>query len=88
MSKRTDELVKAISSKKTKKQPKNQAIKAFAKRELWEGRPIHWLAIGLSYVAIAYTAYSAAKYYIGIPEFNGIVAFVATLVIGSRAFKK
>lgn len=88
MSKRTDELVKAISSKKTKKQPKNQAIKAFAKRELWEGRPVHWLAIGLAYVAIAFASYELAKYYVAIPEFNGIIAFVSTFVIGSRAFKK
>lgn len=73
---------------KTTKSNKTEAIKKWLLKEVWNGRPVHWLAIGLAYVAVAYTAYSAAKYYIGIPEFNGIVAFVATLVIGSRAFKK
>lgn len=87
MSRRTNELVKAISPKK-KQQPKNQAIKAWINRELWNGRPIHWLAIGLSYCAIAFASYELAKYYVAIPEFNGIIAFVSTFVIGSRAFKK
>lgn len=87
MSKRTNELVKAISPKK-KQQPKNQAIKAWINRELWNGRPIHWLAIGISYVAIAFASYELAKYYIGVPEINGVAAFVSTIAIGSRAFKK
>ena len=88
MAKSTDELVKAISSKKTKKQqPKSKAIKAFLIREVWESRPFTWTGIFLSYVALAYTSYEIAKYFVGIPEFNGILAFVATLVVGSRAFK-
>lgn len=87
MSRRTNELVKAISPKK-KQQPKNQAIKQFLIREVWESRPFTWTGILLSYLALAYTSYAIAKYYINVPELNGIVAFVSTLVIGSRAFKK
>lgn len=87
-SKSTNELAQAISSKKVKKQPKSEIVKAFMLREVWNGRPIHWLAIVLSYTAIAYASYELAKYFIGIPEFNGICAFVITLVVGSRTFKK
>jgi uncharacterized membrane protein len=87
MSRRTNELVKAISPKK-KQQPKNQAVKQFLIREVWESRPFTWTGILLSYLALAFTSYELAKYYVAIPEFNGIIAFVSTFVIGSRAFKK
>ena len=87
MSKRTNELVKAISPKK-KQVSKKEVIKAWLLREIWNGRPIHWTAVGLAYVAVAFASYELAKYYVAIPEFNGIIAFVSTFVIGSRAFKK
>jgi len=87
MSRRTNELVKAISPKKKQVSKKTQVATWF-KTQVWDSRPINWLAIGLSYVAIAYTAYALAKFYVRIPEFVGIVAFAVTLVVGSRAFKR
>lgn len=88
MSKSTDDLVKALD-KKTSKKPRNKtAWYKTAAQTVWESRPINWLAIGMVYVAVAFTAYEVAKYYIGIPEINGVVAFVATLAVGSRAFRK
>ncbi len=83
----TDELVKAISSKK-KSQPKKEVVKAFFIDEVWNSRPLNWLGVFLSYLALAYAGYEIAKYYIGIPEFNGIIAFVLTLAVGSRAFRR
>ena len=87
----TDELVKLLDKKPKKKSKNNDTGKRVAswlKVNVWDSRPIHWLGIGLAYTAIAYTSYTISKYYIGIPEFTGIVAFIATLTIGSRTFKK
>lgn len=86
----TDELVELAVSKpkQTKKINRTEVIKKWFLKEVWNGRPIHWLAIGLSYVAIAYTAYVLSQYYVRIPEFVGIVTFAITLAVGSRAFKK
>lgn len=86
----TDELVELAVSKpkQTKKTNKTEAIKKWLLKEVWNGRPINWLAIGLSYGAIAYTAYVLATYFVRVPEFVGIVAFAGTLAVGSRAFKK
>jgi hypothetical protein len=85
-----DKLLNGTASKTTKKKKtnKSKAIKTFLINEVWESRPIHWLAVALSYVAIAYTAYALAKFYVRIPEFVGIVAFAVTLVVGSRAFRR
>lgn len=71
-----------------KQQPISVKIKNWVIKEVWDGRPINWLAIGLCYASVAYTAYELAKYYVNIPEFNGIIAFVSVFVIGSRVFKK
>ena len=87
MSRRTNELVKAISPKKKQVSKKTQASN-WIKTQIWDSRPINWLAIGISYVAIAFASYELAKYYIGVPEINGVAAFVSTIAIGSRAFKK
>lgn len=83
----TDELVKALdkkSKKKTKSTPWYQVVGV----TVWESRPIHWLAIGLVYASVAYFTYKFATYYIVVPQFTGIVTFVATWAIGSRTFKK
>jgi len=87
MSRRTNELVKAISPKKKQVSKKTQVATWF-KTQVWDSRPINWLAIGISYVAIAFASYELAKYYIGVPEINGVAAFVSTIAIGSRAFRK
>lgn len=88
--KSTDELTKLL--KKTEGKPeqptRTELVLSWIKVNVWDSRPIKWLAISLVYVSIAYAAHELAKYYIGIPEFNGIVAFVATFAIGSRAFRK
>jgi len=85
-----DKLLNGTASKTTKKKKtnKSKAIKTFLINEVWRSRPLNWLGVFLSYVALAYTSYEIAKYYIAIPEFNGIVAFAVTLAVGSRAFKK
>lgn len=86
----TDELVELAVSKpkQTKKINRTEVIKKWLLKEVWDSRPIHWLAIGLSYGAIAYTAYVLSQYYVRIPEFVGILAFALTLAVGNRAFKK
>lgn len=85
----TDELVQLAVSKPKKKVKSNktEVIKKWLLKEVWNGRPINWLAIGLSYGAIAYTSYMLATYFVRVPEFVGIVAFAGTLIVGSRAFK-
>lgn len=87
----TDELVEQLNVTKPKKKAKSnktEVIKKWLLKEVWNGRPINWLAIGLSYGAIAYTSYMLATYFVRVPEFVGIVAFAVTLAVGSRAFKK
>lgn len=87
----TDELVEKLNVAKPKKKVKknrSESVKKWLLKEVWNGRPIHWLAIILSYGAIAYTSYVLATHYVKIPEFVGIVAFAVTLAVGSRAFKK
>lgn len=99
MSKTTDELVAKLDTKtkdewaakklaQKKREARKKAIKSFFLEQVWNGRPIHWLAVGLSYVAIAYTAYVLATYFVRVPEFVGIVAFAGTLIVGSRAFRR
>lgn len=87
MSKSSDKVLEVLKTKSKKKTNKSETIKKWLNREIWNGRPIKWLAIGLSYCAIAYATYSFSVYYINIPELNGIAAFIATFVIGSRAFR-
>lgn len=84
----TDELVKNLSSKKKKTTPVSKKVSAFIERELWNGRPTQWLSIGITYLCVAYTTYRFATYYIGVPQFTGMAAFVATCAILSRTFKK
>jgi hypothetical protein len=99
MSKTTDELVAKLDTKRKeeqeskklaqkKKEARKKAVKSFFVEQVWNGRPINWLAIALSYGAIAYTAYVLATCFVRVPEFVGIVAFAGTLIVGSRAFKK
>ena len=45
MSRRTNELVKAISPKKKQVSKKTQVATWF-KTQVWDSRPINWLAIG------------------------------------------
>lgn len=86
---KTDDLVKALEKPKKSKKAKNST--PWYKRAalvVWESRPINWLGIGLAYVCVAYTTFRFASYWVNYPELTGIAAFVATLAIGSRAFKK
>lgn len=84
----TDELVQAISTKKKKQVNKTEAIKKWLIRELWDGRPTQWLAIGITAVCVAYTTYKFATYYIVVPQFTGMATFVVSWVILSRTFRK
>lgn len=87
----TDELVEQLNVLKPKKKAKSnktEAIKKWLLKEIWNGRPINWLAISLSYGSIAYTSYMLATYFVRVPELVGITAFILTLVVGSRAFRK
>lgn len=86
----TDELVELAVSKpkQTKKTNKTEAIKKWLLKEVWNGRPINWLAICICYVCVAYTTYSLSLANVKVRELVGIIAFVSTLAICSRAFKK
>lgn len=84
----TDELVKALDKKPKAKKTKGTPWYQLVGVTVWESRPIHWLAIGLVYTSVAYFTYKFATYYIVVPQFTGIVTFVATWAIGSRTFKK
>lgn len=87
MSRKTNELVKAISPKKKQVSKKTQ-VATWLKTQVWDSRPINWLAVLLACVSVSYVAYELAKYYIAIPEFNGIATFIVSIAVISRAFKK
>ena len=82
MSRKTNELVKAISPKKKQVSKKTQ-VATWLKTQVWDSRPINWLAVLLACVSVSYVAY-----YIAIPEFNGIATFIVSIAVISRAFKK
>lgn len=83
----TDELVKAISTKKKKQTNKTEAIKKWLTRELWDGRPTQWLAVGLTCWTVAYTTWRFTSYYVpaSFVQVAGVISFVITLAILSRS---
>lgn len=87
MSKTSTKSKSLVSSDNKKSNNFIKSVKAWIMKEIWNGRPVHWLAIFLAYLAMSYTSYQIAVYYINIPELNGIIAFIATITIGSRLIK-
>ena len=74
------------ASKKTKS--KNKPLSKWMLDNVWDSRPIRWLAQALVIVCVAYTALDQLTNLTGLQQLQGAVALIGTALVINRAFKK
>jgi hypothetical protein len=85
-----DKLLNGTASKTTKKKSKNnrlESVTKWLKSEVYDSRPIKWLAIGVTGLCVIYTTYRFTTYWVDLKELFGIVTFAVSYVILTRAFR-